>query len=550
MEKPWLKQYPSTIPAIVEIPEKPLFSLLAEGALKHRDRTALIFFGKKISYATLQDMVERFAGGLVKLGLKKGDRVSIMLPNMPQFVIAFYAALKVGATVVQTNPLYTEHELEEILRDSGAQTIITLDRFYPKIQHIREKTKLKRVILSRVESFLPLAKKILLRAKWKLTRESIPQIPNEPEAYDFDKLLSEPASPLPDIPINPKEDIAILQYTGGTTGTPKGAMLTHYNLMANAMQNKAWFPNAREGQEAVLAVAPFFHVYGMTIAMNLPLSYGSTLVLIPRFDIDEMLKAIDRYKPTLFPGVPTLYIAINNHPKAKHYDLSSLRECISGSASLPSEVREKFEKMTGAILVEGYGLSEASPVTHSNILDSKQVPGSIGVPLPSTEARVLNLETGQPANIGESGELLIRGPQIMKGYWNKPEATRATITPDGWLHTGDVATMDVNGYFFIVDRLKDMINCSGLKVYPKEVEEVLYRHPKVREAAVLGVTDSYRGETVKAVIVLQPDTTLTEQEIIEFCSESLAKYKIPKIIEFRSELPKSAVGKILKRNLK
>jgi long-chain acyl-CoA synthetase len=550
MDKPWLKHYPPTIPATIEIPEKPLYTLLEEGASKHQHRTALIFFGKKISYSELQDLVNRFASRLARLGLKKGDRVSIMLPNIPQFVIAFYAALRVGATVVQTNPLYTEHELEEILKDADAETIITLDRFYPKIQHIRAKTRLKHIILSRVESFLPASKKFLLRAKWKLTRESIPVIPAEPEAYDFETFLAEPATPMPAISINPKEDVALLQYTGGTTGSPKGAMLTHFNLVANALQNKAWFPNAHEGQESVLAVAPFFHVYGMTIAMNLPLSSGSTLVLIPRFDIDEMLKAIDRYKPTLFPGVPTLYIAINNHPKAKKYDLSSLRECISGSASLPSEVREQFEKMTGAILVEGYGLSEASPVTHSNILDSKQVPGSIGVPLPSTEAMVLNLETNQPAKVGESGELLIRGPQIMKGYWNKPEATQATISAEGWLHTGDVATMNPEGYFFIVDRLKDMINCSGLKVYPKEVEEVLYQHPKIREAAVLGIPDSYRGETVKAVIVLQPGMTLTEKEVIDFCAEPLAKYKIPKIIEFRSELPKSAVGKILKRNLK
>ena len=300
----------------------------------------------------------------------------------------------------------------------------------------------------------------------------------------------------------------------------------------------------------MLAVAPFFHVYGMTIAMNLPLSYGSTLVLIPRFDIDELLKAIDRYKPTIFPGVPTLYIAINNHPKVHQYNLSSLRECISGSAPLLAEVREKFEKLTGATLVEGYGLSEASPVTHSNLLDGKQVEGSIGIPLPNTEAMILNLETGKPAAIRESGELLVRGPQIMRGYWNKLEATQATITPDGWLHTGDIAQMDANGYFYIVDRLKDMIICSGLKVYPREVEEVLYQHPKIREAAVLGVPDSYRGETVKAVIVPQPGVTLTEQEIAEFCAKQLAKYKVPKIIEFRSELPKSAVGKILKRNLK
>ncbi|MBI1744742.1 AMP-binding protein, partial [Candidatus Acetothermia bacterium] len=261
-------------------------------------------------------------------------------------------------------------------------------------------------------------------------------------------------------------------------------------------------------------------------------------------------KAIDRYKPTIFPGVPTLYIAINHHPKAREYDLSSLRECISGSAPLLADVREKFEQLTGATLVEGYGLSEASPVTHSNLLDGKQVEGSIGIPLPNTEAMILNLETGKPATIGESGELLVRGPQIMKGYWNKPEATQATITPDGWLRTGDIATMNEDGYFFIVDRLKDMINCSGLKVYPREVEEVLYQHPKIREAAVLGVPDSYRGETVKAVIVPQPNETLTEREITEFCAQQLAKYKIPKLIEFRTELPKSAVGKILKRNLK
>jgi long-chain acyl-CoA synthetase len=549
MEKPWLKQYPQEIPPTVEIPESPLFHLLDEGATRHRSRTALVFFGKCISYEELYELVERFAAGLAQLGIQKGDRISIMLPNMPQFVIAFYAALKVGATVVQTNPLYTEHELEEIIRDSGAKTIITLDRFYPKVQPIRAKLTLQNIILSRVEEFLPAAKKVALRLKWKLTREKIPQIPPEPEAYDFAALMNRSAK-CPTVPINPKEDVAILQYTGGTTGTPKGAMLTHYNLMANAMQNRAWFPKAQEGKESVLAVAPFFHVYGMTIAMNLPLSYGSTLILIPRFDIDEMLKAIDRYRPTIFPGVPTLYIAINHHPKAKKYDLSSLRECLSGSAPLLAEVRDQFQTLTGATLIEGYGLSEASPVTHSNLLDGKQVEGSIGIPLPSTEAMILNLETGKPASIGESGELMVRGPQIMKGYWDKPEATVAALTPEGWLHTGDVATMNADGYFFIVDRLKDMINCSGLKVYPREVEEILYQHPKVQEAAVLGVPDAYRGETVKAVIVLHPGAALTEQEITDFCSQQLAPYKVPKIIEFRSELPKSAVGKILKRNLK
>ena len=528
----------------------PLFQLLEESAQRFPDRPAIIYYGRQISYRQLNGLSKTFAAALHDLGVKKGDRVSINLPNIPQFVIAFYGALRLGAIVVQTNPMYTERELKELLNDSGAETMITLDLLYPRVRAIRSETGLKRVILTSIKDFLPPLLKALYPLKELLEHKRV-NLKGE-DFYSFPGLLRRyRGQQPPQVELEPENDVALLQYTGGTTGLPKGAMLTHRNLVANALQTRSWFLRAEEGHERVLAVLPFFHVYGMTVAMNLPIALASAMILLPRFQIDELLKTINRYQPTMFPGAPTIYVAFNNHPQIKKYKVGSINDCISGSAPLPVEVKRRFEELTGGRLVEGYGLSEASPVTHSNPLDGRDIPGSIGLPFPDTEAKIVNPATGEDLGVGEVGELLIRGPQVMKGYWNNPEET-AGVLKEGWLYTGDIARMDEQGYFYIVDREKDVIIASGYNVYPREVEEVLYQYqyPKVAEVVVIGVPDPYRGETVKAFIVPRAGEELNKEEIIAFCRERLAAYKVPKLIEFRDSLPKTAVGKILKRELR
>ena len=521
---------------------------MEESARRFPDRPAIIYFGRRISYRELDKLTQAFAAALHDLGVRKGDRVSINLPNIPQFIIAFYGALRLGAIVVQTNPMYTERELKELLNDSGAETIVTLDLLYPRVEAIRSQTGLRRVILTGVKDFLPPLLKRLYPIKELLERKRVSL--KGKDFHSFQRLLRDHRGQRPpEVELDPAEDVALLQYTGGTTGVPKGAMLTHKNLIANTLQCRVWFLQAEEGEERVLAVLPFFHVYGMTVAMNLAIALASAMILLPRFQIDEVLKTINKYQPTMFPGAPTIYVAFNSHPDIKRYKVGSIKECISGSAPLPVEVKRRFEELTGGRLVEGYGLSEASPVTHSNPLDGRDIPGSIGVPLPDTEAKIVDPESGEELEVGEVGELIVRGPQVMKGYWNNPEETAQTLK-DGWLYTGDIAKMDGQGYFYIVDREKDMIIASGYNVYPREVEEVLYQHPKVAEAAVIGVPDPYRGETVKAFIVPRAGEELDEEELIAFCRERLAAYKVPRLIEFRDSLPKTAIGKVLKRELR
>ena len=548
MERLWLASYPKEVPHSLVYPSVSLFQFLEEAARKYPDNPAMIYFGRRISYREFAQLTEACAAAFYDLGLRKGDRISINLPNIPQFVIAFYAALELGAVVVQTNPMYTERELVELVNDSGAETMVTLDLFYPKVAAVRAKTGLKRVILTSVGDFLPPVKRALYPLKERLEGKHV-KLQGE-ESYGFRELLRRYRGRRPpEVEINPEEDVALLQYTGGTTGVPKGAMLTHKNLIANALQSRAWFLQAEEGRERVLAVLPFFHVYGMTVAMNLGIFLSGALILLPRFRIDEVLETINKYQPTIFPGAPTIYVAFNTHPQIKRYKVSSIKECISGSAPLPVEVKKRFEELTGGRLVEGYGLSEASPVTHSNPLDGRDIPGSIGLPFPDTEAKIVDPASGEELGIGQVGELVVRGPQVMKGYWNKPEET-AQALKGGWLHTGDIAKVDEQGYFYIVDRAKDMIIASGYNVYPREVEEVLYQHPQVAEVAVIGVPDPYRGETVKAFIVPRGGEELDEEEITRFCRERLAAYKVPRLIELRDSLPKSAVGKVLKRELR
>ena len=547
MEKIWQKFYQDGVPDSIDYPNIATHQFLEETVKKYPENIAMMFFGKKINYKELSKSVDRFATALSDLGIKKGDKFSILLPNCPQFVIAYFAAHKIGAINVNTNPLYVERELMYQLNDSGSETILCLDLFYPKVKNIKDKTELKNIIVTSIKDYLPFPLNLLYPIKQR--REGhVVKIEKEPGVYLFKDLLNKyPPSP-PEVETSP-EEIALLQYTGGTTGISKGCILTHKNLIANTLQCESWFVDAIEGKEIVLSALPFFHVFGMTVVMLYSVQSGYNMVLMPKFEVESALKLIKKHKPTIFPGVPTIYAAINNYPNVEDYDLSSIKYCISGAAPLPVEVCKRFEELTGAKLVEGYGLSETSPVTHCNPFEGLRKIGSIGIPFPDTDCRIMELEKGgKEMSVGEVGELAISGPQVMKGYWNKPEETK-NVLRDGWCYTGDIAKIDDDGYFYIVDRKKDMIISGGFNIYPREVEEVLYEHPKVIEAAVIGIPDPKYGESVKAFISVKEGEKLSEEEIMQFCRENLAKYKIPKSVEFRKEMPKTLVGKVLRRVL-
>ncbi|MEM2067808.1 MAG: long-chain fatty acid--CoA ligase [Nitrososphaerota archaeon] len=549
MDRPWYRFWPEGVPKTLEYPNIPLHEFLERTAKQHPDKTSIIFFGKRVTYGELNNYADRFATALHQLGIKKGDVVAIYLPNTPQFVIAYYGALKLGAVVSGVSPLVVERELEFQLSDSEAKAIVLLDALYPRFEKVWEKTQVKFAIVARLAEYMPWALAFLGTLLKKIPTAKIPPRSN---VYFFRELIEKtPANP-PHVEINPKEDLAVLQYTGGTTGLPKGAMLTHENLVANAVGCAAWL-RATEGRDVGLAVLPFFHIYGMTVSMNFTIYSGGTMVVLPRFDVVEVLKSIEKYKVTLFPGVPTLYALIVNHPDVKKYNLRSVKFCISGAAPLPPEIQKRFMELTGAVLVEGYGLTEASPVTHSNPLDPtlKTVKvGSIGIPWPSTDARIVDVETGTvEMPIGEVGELVVKGPQVMKGYWKRPEETRMVLR-DGWLYTGDLAKMDEDGYFYIVDRKKDLIKYKGYSVYARELEDILYEHPTVKLAAVVGKPDPIAGEIPKAYIVLKEGATATAEEIMKFVNERVAPYKAIREVEFRSELPTTLVGKVLRRVLR
>jgi len=448
---------------------------------------------------------------------------------------------------VQFNPLYVEREIEFQLIDSGAKTMLALDLFYPKIRNVMGKTLLKQIFLTGIGDYLPSLLRLLYPLKAKREGQWI-KVDKKPPLYDFVGLLKK-ADPKPFTPDFKPDDTALLQYTGGTTGQPKGAMLTHRNLVCNAIQAATW-TGMREKSEVVLSVIPFFHSYGLTACLNSTIYRAGTLVLLPRFQTQDVLKSIQKYRPTLFPGIQAMYVAINNFPRVDRYDLSSIRACISGAGPLHLEVQERFESLTGGKIVEGYGLTEASPVTHANPVHGKRKKGSIGLPFPDTDAKVVDLETGErELPVGETGELAIRGPQVMKGYWNRSEKENREMLRDGWLYTGDITRMDEDGFFYIVDRKKDMIKTRGENVYPREVEEVLYRHPKVKEAVVAGIPESFSVEVIKAYVVLKEGEQATEEEIQEFCRRELARFKVPKYVEFRKDLPKTIVGKVLRRIL-
>nr|WP_113969556.1 long-chain-fatty-acid--CoA ligase [Rossellomorea aquimaris] len=549
MNKPWFAEYPAEIPTELDLTEKPLQSYLTEAATLYSSKVAIQFMGKELTYTELHESALKFAHYLKTLGIKKDDRVAIMLPNTPQSVIAYYGILYAGGIVVQTNPLYMEREIEYQMKDSGAKVILTLDILYPRVSKVMKNTELEHIIVTAIKDYLPFPKNLIYPFIQKKQYGIVVKVDHSGQNHLFTEIMKTAKPESADQAFDFENDVALLQYTGGTTGFPKGVMLTHKNLVANASMCDAWLYKCKKGEERVLGILPFFHVYGMTAVMILSVMQGYKMILLPKFDPETTLKTIQKQKPTLFPGAPTIYIGLLNHPELKNYDLSSIDSCLSGSAPLPVEVQQQFEVVTGGKLVEGYGLTESSPVTHSNFLwDKERIKGSVGVPWPSTDAAIFSLETGEPLPPNEMGEIVVKGPQVMKGYWNRPEETEQTLR-DGWLLTGDLGYMDERGYFYVVDRKKDMIIAGGFNIYPREIEEVLYEHPAIQEVVAAGVPDEYRGETVKAYVVLKEGEVLTEEELNEFARKYLAAYKVPRIYEFRKELPKTAVGKILRRAL-
>jgi len=545
---PWLDSYPPGVPEHVELPEASLAGLLDDAARDFPHAPALHFEGRTISYAQLAQQARRFSGALAALGVGRGTKVGLILPNCPQAVVALFGALRLGATVVQNNPLYTERELGHQLADAGVEVLVCLDLAYDRVKALRPRTAIREVIVTSVLDELPGLKRVLAPYTRKGKAASAGIGKDEPVKRWREVLGSAPTPPEP-AEVDADRDLALLQYTGGTTGISKGVMLTHANLRANVEQVRAWFPDADPGREVMMAVLPFFHVYGLTVCLLLGLRIGAALVLLPRFDLDGVLAAVDKYRPTLFPGVPTMYVAINNAVAKGGHDLSSIKACLSGAAPLPLEVAERFERFSGGRLVEGYGLSESSPVAIANPIYGKRKAGTIGMPLPDTLARVADpSQPDQSMPAGEPGELALAGPQVMPGYWNRPDET-AQVLQDGWLFTGDMAVMDEEGYFSIVDRKKDLIIAGGYNIYPREVEEVLYEHPKILEVCVAGVPDSYRGEIVKAFVVLRSGEEASVEELREFAKGRLAAYKVPRSVEFRDELPKTLIGKVLRRAL-
>ena len=547
MEKIWYKSYDPGVPHDIELPSKTLPRFLEEAARKWPSVVAVKFMGRKLTFSELDRAAGNFAAALAGLGLQPGSRVALHLPNCPQYVIAFYGTLRAGCIVTPCNPLYVERELAHQLNDSGAEAIITLSRFYPLVNKIKEKTGLKEIIVTNIKDYLPgFLKTLYTLAKEKKEGDRVRLESGHRRLLDLLKQFA--SHPVPEIE-DDLEKPACYMYTGGTTGVSKGAILTHRNILANALQVKSWVNDFQEGREIILGALPFFHSYGMSTALNLALVGGVTLIPVPQFKVKEILKLIHKEKPTLFPGVPTMYVAINNDPDVQKYDLSSIKVCISGAAPLPVEVQKQFEAITGGRLREGYGLTETSPVTHCNPIYGQNKAGSIGVPFPGTVAKIVDIDDpSREMPVGERGQLAVKGPQVMRGYLNRDEET-AAIFHDGYILTGDIAMMDEDGYFYIVDRKKDMVIAGGYNIFPREIEEVLYGHEKIREACVAGVPHGYRGETIKAYIVLKDGVAMTEEEVIDYCKENLAKYKVPKIVEFREELPKTMVGKILRRML-
>jgi long-chain acyl-CoA synthetase len=557
-ERPWLAAYPPDVPADHDFPQVPLTRLLDDAAGGFPGTVALSTFamssvGSRMTYRQLRDAVDRLAGGLAANGARQGDRIALVLPNCPQYVISFFAILRLGATVVPCNPVATAEELRTQLADSGATVVICLDRVASMLLDIRADCSVQTVVVtSLADALSPAARGRLQVPLPKLRAQKarlVADVPDDPAVIRF-RVLLRSGPPARQAPIDPATDVAVLQYTGGTTGEPKAAMLSHANLVANSYQMRLWLPEAVPGREVTVAVLPLFHVYGLTLCMLTTVLLAGRLVLVSRFDLDAIFAVIDEERPTLFPGVPPIYQAVLDSPKVKRHDLKSIRACVSGAMKLPQDTQERFERTTGGRLVEGYGMTETSPATLCAPLAGPRKTGSVGLPLTGTWARIVDPEDPSVVvAVGESGELAVKGPQVFLGYWGRAaESDAEVLTPDGWLLTGDLAVMDEEGWFTIVDRKKDLIIAGGFNIYPTEVEEVVRSMPGVTDCCVIGLPDRYRGETVK-VYVVAPGGDVTEDDVTAYCASRLTAYKVPKFVEFRSELPRSVVGKALRRQL-
>lgn len=555
MDRPWQKMYEQGVPADIAYPEGMVVpDILDRAASRFPNSPATIFpaaigkrlLGGKLTYRDLDDAANRFANALIALGIQKGDRVALLFPNSPQFVISFFGTLKAGAVAICFNPVYTEHEIERQLIDCGAETVVTMTKWYPAIKKVQANTRVTRVIATNIKDYFhPVASTLFTLAKEQ--KEGF-RVTLDPKDYSFKMMLQNAGSAKPNVQISP-DDIALLQYTGGTTGVPKGAVLTHRNLVSNCLQAVAWFVGAQDGKEVTLSIIPFFHVYGLMIGMLFTIYKAGALVLFPRFDLAQAFMAIDAYKPTIFPGVPALYIQFINSPEVANHDLRSIKTCLSGAAPLPQEVQTGFEMLSGGRLVEGFGMTESSPLALANPINGERRVGSIGVPVPSTDARIVNPENADEVMPpGSVGELAIKGPQVFQGYWNRPEESVNTLR-NGWLITGDIARMDDDGFFYIVERKKDMIIIGGYKVFPRDIEEELFKYAKVKDVTVIGVPHPKMGEVPKAFVVLKDGENCTEAELIEYMTKAVADYKVPRQIEFRDALPKTIIGKVLKRQL-
>lgn len=546
MEKPWLKSYAKGIPESIQYERTTMPEALKRSARDFPDTVSMIFLDAKFKYKQLDEMSNRFANALIDMGVRPGDKVSMLMPNMPQIAIATYGAWRAGAVVVMNNPLYTDHELEYQLNNSESSVLVTLDLLGPRMIALRPKTPVRKIIVAHIRDYLGFPKKQLLPI---VARDKHKDIPKTPEVYEFTEVIKKYPATDPNIPLD-FEGLASLQYTGGTTGVSKGVMLSHKNLSCNVQQICAWFPDFKRGDVRGIGVLPFFHSFGLTCVLNFSTWMAGGGVLIPRPEPKAILEAVHKYRVNFFPAVPTMYVGLLNHPELEKFDISSIQGCFSGAAPMPVEVIKAFEEKTSSQICEGYGLSETSPVVTINPWGGTTKAGSIGLPIPDTEIKIVDLDEGtreMPA--GEEGELIIRGPQVTKGYYKMPDETAKTIR-DGWLYSGDIGKMDSEGYFYIVDRKKDMIIAGGYNIYPRDIDEVLFEHPKILEACAVGIPDSYRGETVKAFVVLKPGEQMSEQEVIDYCREKLARYKVPTQVEFIQTLPKSGVGKILRKELR
>lgn len=547
IEMPWLKNYPPEVDYDFTFEERPLYDILDKSVERYADKPFLDFLGKTMTYGEVGKLVDKAAKGFQDIGVKKGIKVGLFLPNCPQFIICYFGILKAGGTVVNFSPLYSRPEIEYQIEDSHTDIMVTLDLevLYPKLEPLLASTRLARLVVGNLSEVLPFPKNMLYPL---LKRKEIAKVQWDDRHTPFKSLIDNDGAYAP-ANIDPAEDIAVLQYTGGTTGVSKGAMLTHNNLVANTEQGCRWSHTAEPGKEVMMGVLPFFHVFAMTVVMNQSIYWGAEIVIHPRFELEAVLKDIAKKKPTMLPGVPTMYTAMANHPRIGDFNLKSIKSCVSGGAPLPVEVKDQFERLAGCALREGYGLTESSPIATGNPLTGVNKGGSIGLPMPGTKIVITDREN--PHKIlprGEDGEICIVGPQVMKGYWNRPEATEATII-DGMLHTGDVGYIDEDGYTFIIDRMKDLILAGGFNVYPRHVEEVIYQHPEVEEVTVIGIPDDYRGESPKAFIKKREGSPITEQDILDFCKDKLGKHEIPREVEFRPELPKTMIGKLSKKEL-